>query len=147
MNTRRAHPVGVLEENLSHPRTRQAFRSTRLLVGCYAGLSVLTLIAVILLRNHPDMVTDAVGVRATIVVATSLLMVSFAARTARGHSRSYLRLRLASGIMVVAIAVIVALPGAFPVWLRVEQGVCGALLIGVVTIVNGKQMRSAFASR
>ncbi|MFE0375054.1 hypothetical protein ACFW1M_05590 [Streptomyces inhibens] len=147
MNTRRAHPVGVLEENLSHSRTRQAFRSTKLLVGCYAGLSVLTLVAVILLRNHPDMVTDAVGVRATIVVATSLLMVSFAARTARGHSRSYLRLRLASGIMVVAIAVIVALPGAFPVWLRVEQGVCGALLIGVVMIVNGKQMRSAFASR
>ncbi|REK86586.1 hypothetical protein DY245_31420 [Streptomyces inhibens] len=147
MNTRRAHPVGVSEEDLSHPRTRQAFRSAKRLVGCYAGLSVLTLIAVILLRNHPDMVTDAVGVRATVVAATSLLMVSFAARTARGHSRSYLRLRLASGIMVVAIAVIVALPGAFPVWLRVEQGVCGALLIGVVLTVNGKQMRAAFASR
>lgn len=91
--------------------------------------------------------TDAVWVRASIVVATSLLMVSFAVRTGRGHSRSYLRLRLASGIMLVAIAVIVALPGAFPVWLKVEQGVCGVLLLGVVVIVNGRRVRSAFAAR
>ncbi|MGW3009305.1 hypothetical protein ACWC9R_10755 [Streptomyces sp. NPDC001219] len=72
-------------------------------------------------------------------------MASFAARTARGRRRSYLRLRLASGIMLVAIAVIIVLPGAFPVWLKIEQGVCGALLTGVVAIVNGKQLRSAFA--
>lgn len=74
-------------------------------------------------------------------------MTSFAARTARGHSRSYLRLRLASGVMVLAIAVIVALPGAFPVWLKVEQAVCGVLLLLVVGIVNGKRIRSAFASK
>ncbi len=49
--------------------------------------------------------------------------------------------------MLVAIAVIVALPGAFPVWLRVEQAVCGLLLAGVVVLVNGRHLRSLFATR
>ncbi|MEU3993252.1 hypothetical protein OG301_04840 [Streptomyces platensis] len=145
MNTRRSHPAGVSEDRLSRPRVQQAFRSARLLVGCYVGVSALTLLAIILLRNHPDLVTDAVWVRATIVVATSLLMASFAARAAGGHHRSYLRLRWASGIMLVAIAVIIAVPGAFPLWLKMEQGVCGLLLAGVVVSVNGKELRAAFA--
>ncbi|WP_424891471.1 hypothetical protein [Streptomyces sp. XH2] len=88
--------------------------------------------------------TGAVRVRAGIVVAASLLMASFAARTARGHSRSHLRLRLSSAAMAVAIAAIVALPGTFPAWLKAEQAACGVLLLGVVLAVNGKQMRSAF---
>jgi hypothetical protein len=32
--------------------------------------------------------------------------------------------------------VIVALPGAFPVWFRLEQAVCGLLLLPVVVRVN-----------
>ncbi|WP_438485483.1 hypothetical protein [Streptomyces sp. S186] len=135
----------IAEDRLNDESVRQAFRRTKRLVGCYVGLSVLTLIAIILLRDHPDIATDAAWVRVIIVVATSLLMTSFAARASRGHSKSFLRLRLASGIMVVAIAVIVALPGAFPVWLRIEQAVCGILLLGVVTRVNGKTLRSVFA--
>ncbi|MGW1378873.1 hypothetical protein ACWD6P_32035 [Streptomyces sp. NPDC002446] len=146
MATRSTHPAAPSNERLSHPRIQRALRSTKLLVGCYVGLSVCTLIAIILLRGHHDLVTDAVWVRVSIVVATSLLMAAFAAGTARGHSRSYLRLRLASGVMVTAISVIVALPGAFPAWLRIEQAVCGILLIGVVLMVNSKRMRSAFAA-
>ncbi|MGW7487853.1 hypothetical protein [Streptomyces sp. NPDC054786] len=146
MNSPRPHSVAPSGGDLRHPHLRRALRSTKLLVGCYAVLSGLTLLAIILLRHHPDLVTDAVWVRASIVVATSLLMVSFAARTGRGHSRSYLRLRLASGIMPAAIAVIIALPGAFPVWLKAEQALCGVLLLGVVLIVNSRRMRSAFAA-
>ncbi|MEW1751523.1 hypothetical protein ACIQU1_24515 [Streptomyces angustmyceticus] len=147
MTTHRTLPAGTSDDRLRHPRTRQALRSTKLLVGCYAGLSALTLCAIFVLRHHPDLVTDAVWVRAVIVVATSLLMTSFAVRTARGHRRSYLRLRLASAVMPAAIAVIIALPGGFPTWLKLEQGVCGVLLLGVVMIVNGRRLRAAFASR
>ncbi|MFE1768187.1 hypothetical protein ACFW81_28715 [Streptomyces angustmyceticus] len=148
MTTHRTNPPGTSDDGLlRHPRTQRALRGVKLLVGCYAGLSALTLCAVYVLRHHPDLVTDAVRVRVVIVVATSLLMASFAARTARGHRRSYLRLRLTSAVMAAAIAVIVALPGGFPTWLKLEQGVCGALLLGVVTIVNGRRLRAAFASR
>ncbi|MCZ1008007.1 hypothetical protein [Streptomyces lydicus] len=147
MNTPIPHAAEPAGGDLRHLLLRRALHRATLLVGGYALLSALTLVAIILQRHRPDLVTDAVWVRASIVVVTSLLMVSFAVRTGRGHSRSYLRLRLASGIMLVAIAVIVALPGAFPVWLRAEQGVCGVLLLGVVVIVNGRRVRSAFAAR
>jgi hypothetical protein len=49
--------------------------------------------------------------------------------------------------MVVAIAVILAIPGDFPLWFKLEQGICGLLLLGVVVVVNGQRLRSAFASR
>jgi hypothetical protein len=44
--------------------------------------------------------------------------------------------------MLVAIVVIVALPGLFPVWLRIEQAVCGQLLLGVTVLVNGRRARA-----
>lgn len=41
--------------------------------------------------------------------------------------------------------VIVAVPGDFPLWFKLEQGVCGLLLLGVVLVVNGKHLRTAFS--
>ena len=54
--------------------------------------------------------------------------------------------------MMVAIAFIIALPGTFPLWMKIEQGACGLLLIGllligVVAIANGKHMQSLFAAK
>jgi hypothetical protein len=64
----------------------------------------------------------------------------------RGTSRAYLRLRIVSTVTVVAIAVTIALPGTFPLWMKIEQGFCGLLLLGVVFLANGKLMRSMFAT-
>ncbi|RSD07416.1 hypothetical protein [Amycolatopsis eburnea] len=118
-----------------------AFRPVLLLTGAYAALSVLTLAVIVLLRNHPAVVTDAVWVRATLVVASSLLTFAFARSAARGSKKGLLRLRIVSAVMLVAIAVIVALPGLFPLWLRLEQGVCGLLLLGVTVLINGRRSR------
>jgi hypothetical protein len=92
-------------------------------------------------------VNDAVWTRGTIVVASALLTFVCAVRAARGSRRAYLRLRIISAVMLVAIAVIIALPGTFPLWMRIEQGVCGLVLIGVVVVVNGQHLRSLFAAR
>jgi hypothetical protein len=124
-----------------------ALRIVRLLVAAYLALSVLTVAAVVVFRDHASMVTDAVWVRTVIVVASAGVMTAFAARAARGHGRSFLRLRLVSAIMVVAIVVIIAIPGVFPVWLKVEQGACGLLLLGVVLVVNSKHLRTAFGAK
>jgi hypothetical protein len=110
-------------------------------------ISVLTLVAIIVLRNHATVVNSAVWTHGTIVAVSALLLFTLTVRAASGSSRAYLRLRIASAIMVVAIAVIIALPGTFRLWMKVEQGVCGLLLIGVVAIVNGKHVRSLFAAR
>jgi hypothetical protein len=124
---------------------RTAMRDVIRLVGCYLGLSLLTLAAVVLLRDDPAVVNTAVWVRATIVAASAAVTAVVAAQAARGSRRGYLRLRIVSAAMLVAIVVIVALPGLFPVWLRLEQGVCGLLLAGVVVIANRTRVRALFA--
>jgi hypothetical protein len=147
MKAMKPHPAAISAETQSHPPIRTAFRGTRLLVGSYLGISVLALAAIAVLRDHPAVVSSAVWIHGTIVVISALVMFTFTARASRGSSRAYLRLRLASVIMVAAIAVIIVLPGTFPLWLKIEQGVCGLILLGVVVIVNGKRMRSLFAAR
>ena len=135
------------EEHQTRPRTQTALRSTKLLVGGYTAISVLALVAIALLRNHAAVVNSAVWTHGIIVAASALLLFTFTVRAAGGSRRAYLRLRIASSVMVVAIAVIIALPGTFPLWMKIEQGVCGLLLIGVVVIVNGKHMQSLFAAK
>lgn len=146
MNTRMNSRI-LSKEHLNHPKSQIAFRNVKLFVGGYLGLSVLTLATIILLRDNTAIVTPAVWVRGTIVVASALLTALFARQTARGSRGGYLRLRLVSAIMLVAIATIIVLPGLFPLWMKIEQGVCGLLLLGVVIVVNSKHLRSTFAAR
>jgi len=74
-----------------------------------------------------------------------VLTLAFAAGAARGSRGAYRRLRVITAVMPVAIVVIIALPGTFPLWMKVEQAVCGVLLLGVVAVVNGRVMRASFA--
>ncbi|MFD1543470.1 hypothetical protein [Nonomuraea guangzhouensis] len=129
------------------PFSLTAFRRMKVLVGCYFVLSVLTLVAAYVLRDDPAMVNDTVWIRGAIVAVASSLMYAFVTGTARGRRRAYLRLRITSALMVVAIAVLISIPGLLPMWMRIEQGVCGLLLLGVVLIVNGRHLRSLFAAR
>ena len=111
----------------AQPRsTLMAMKTTRILVASYLALSVLTVVAVFLMRDHAALVNPAVWVRSCIVAASAALMMSFVVRGA------HRRLRVLSTIMLVAIAVILAIPGDFPLWLKIEQAVCGLLLVGVV---------------
>jgi hypothetical protein len=126
---------------------RTALGRVRGLVGVYLAISVLTLVGIVLLRHHVTVVTDAVWVRGSIVVASATLMSVFAARAAQGSKGAFRRLRVVSAVMVVAIVVIVAVPGVFPVWMKVDQAVCGVVLLSVVLVVNGKHLRTAFGGR
>ena len=56
-------------------------------------------------------------------------------------------MRIVSAVMLAAIVVIIALPGTFPVWMKIEQGVCGVLLLGVCLIAYGKGLRASFGAR
>jgi hypothetical protein len=106
--------------------TLRHMKTTRILVAGYLTISVLTVVAVFLMRGHAGLVNPAVWVRSCIVAASAALMMSFVIR------RAYKRLRIVSTIMLVAIAVILAVPGDFPLWLKIEQAFCGLLLVGVV---------------
>lgn len=130
---------------LDQPQSRAAFRTVQLLVGCYLGLSVLTLVAAVLLRNHSRQVNDVVWTRGTIVAVVAAVMFAATVRAAHGSRQAYRRVRIMSAAMVLAIVVLISLPGFLPLWMRIEQGVCGLVLLGVVALVNGNRLRSAFA--
>jgi hypothetical protein len=128
------------------PRASAALRTIRVLVGCYLGLSALTLVVAALLGDDPVLVPDSVWVRGVIVLISSVLVNAFAARAARGSRGAWRRVWVFSAVMAVAIVVIIAIPGVFPVWMKIEQGVCGALLVAVVALARGRVLRTAFAA-
>ncbi len=146
MSTSTATHRQPVAEN-GQPDTAQAFRRIKLLAGGYATLSVLTLAAIVVLRHHAGLVNAAVWTRAVIVVISALLTLRFIAGAARGSRRAFLRVRIISAVMVLAIAVIVALPGTFPLWMKIEQSVCGVVLIAIAALVNGRRLGSAFVTR
>jgi len=137
----------IAETKIQHPRSQAAFRAVKLLIGSYLGISVLTMVAAILLRGNAAIAPIAVLVRGSIVVGHALINLLFAARMARGSRVGYILLRISSIVMVVAIVVIIAIPGDFPVWFKIEQGCCGLLLLGVVIVAFTKQVRSVFARK
>jgi hypothetical protein len=139
--------TAVSEADLKHPRSVSAFRVVKVLIGIYAVLSVLTIGVAVLFRNDPTLVNDTVWTRGGILAVVSLLTYAFTVSASRGSRRAFLRIRIISALQVVAIAVIVSLPGLIPLWMRGEQVLCGLVLLGVVILVNGKHLRSVFASR
>lgn len=92
----------------------------------------------------PRQFNSAVWTRGTIVALSALFTLTFTVRATSGSCRAYLRLRIVSAVMLAAIVVIIALPGPFPVWMKLEQGLCGVLLAGVCTVANGKSLRALF---
>lgn len=135
----------LTQKRLKLPHTQSAFRRVNLLVFGYIGLSILTMLIAIWFRDDPEIVTPAVWIRGAIVVGSALLTAFFAARTAQGSRMGYIGLRLESAIMFVVMVVIVVLPGLFPLWMKIEQGVCGLFLLGIVVIASSKHVRQVFA--
>lgn len=129
---------------LDHPRTRAAYTTIRRLVAGYLAISVVALVAIVLMRHDATEVNDTVWTRGIIVVVTAVLLLAFIARASRGSRSAFVRLRVVSIVTPVAILVLVALPGVLPLWMRIEQGVCGLVMMGVAAIANGRHLRSAF---
>ncbi|MEU9075581.1 hypothetical protein ACFYUY_21765 [Kitasatospora sp. NPDC004745] len=128
----------------SHPDTVRALRDVRRLVLAYLGLSVATLVAALALRDHHDAVNSAVWIRGTAAAASAAFALALTGRAARGSHRAYRRLRIVSAVLVAAVVAIIAAPGTFPVWMKVEQGLCGLALLGVAVLVNGRRLRTLF---
>jgi hypothetical protein len=113
------------------------------LLAAFLVISVGTVAAAVLMRHHPALVTPAVWVRTPLVAASAAVLLLFARRAAAGHRASFRRLRVISMVVLAAIVAVVAWPGAFPTWLRVEQAVCGVVMLSVVVRTNLRSVRSA----
>ncbi|MFC4907356.1 hypothetical protein [Actinomadura gamaensis] len=129
---------------IQDPNHVTAFRRLKALVGLYTAVSVLTFAGLVAYRDSSS-VTQPVWVRISIVAVSSLILFALTLRASRGSRGAFRRVRILSTVMLAAIVVIVSLPGTFPVWMRIEQGVCGVFLLGVVAISNGRRLRAGFA--
>jgi hypothetical protein len=129
------------------PGTAAVFHKIQLLLGGYLGVSVLALVAIVLMRNHTAEVNSTVWGQGIVVAASALGAFMIALRAARGSRSAYRRLRILSVVVVAAIAVKIALPGVFPLWVKAELGVAGLLMLGVAVLVNGSQLRSLRAAK
>jgi hypothetical protein len=139
--------LDVMDTVTIESRGTTALRTTTVLVGGYLVLSVLTLVAAVLLRNDAAIITIAVWIRGCFAAASGAVLLALAIRASRGSAPAYRRVRIISAVIVVAITVIILLPGTFPLWMKIEQGVCELLLIGVVVIVNRRNVRALFSAR
>ncbi|WP_231921259.1 hypothetical protein [Micromonospora auratinigra] len=116
------------------------------LLAAFLVISVSTLIAAIAMRHHPALVTSAVWIRTPLVAASAAVLLWLARRAAAGHRKSFRRLRIISIVVLAAIIAVVAWPGAFPVWIRIEQAVCGVFMLSVVVRTNLRVVRSTMAA-
>lgn len=89
----------------------------------------------------------AIWIRCSLVLASGIVVVAMAVAAARGSRGAWVRLRIVSPIIVAAVIVIVSIPGFLPDGVRIEQAVCGLLLLPVAILVNLPRMRALFAPK
>lgn len=128
----------------AQPLASEAFRHLRWLIAGYIGVTILTLVAIVVLSGHHDLVNDDVWTRGVGAVISSLLLFRATRQAERGSRRAFNRLRIVSAIILVVLATIAILPGVYPAWMRIDQGICSLLMLGVVVFANRQSVRGLF---
>jgi len=115
-----------------------------MLLAGFLVVSAVMEAALIVLSATKWAIDSTVWTRCSLVLGSSIVLLLFAVRAARGSRRSWLRVRILSPIVVTAVVVVVSIPGFLPDWVRLEQGLCGALVLGAAILVNLPRTRAHF---
>ncbi|OPH49350.1 hypothetical protein BC351_37280 [Paenibacillus ferrarius] len=98
-------------------------------------ISWLTVAAIIILSyTAPNLVNPEAWVRGIIIAATSVLTLVFANRAATGKPRALMRLRIVVTLLLVAFTAVLFFL-SLPIWMKVEQAVCSALLLVIAILI------------
>ncbi|WP_158883362.1 hypothetical protein [Amycolatopsis anabasis] len=125
-----------------HPRTRLG--KVQKFVLAYGALAVVVLIAVVLLSIAGKEVTSFMWGRTGGVLASAVATYWLTVLAARGSRSAFLRVRVISVVVPIAIIAIDLIPGALPPWFIALQ-IAGALTLAPAAfIVNGSGLRAAF---
>jgi hypothetical protein len=130
---------------VTDPDAREKLDIAKKLLGGYAAVSVLTLLAIVVFSGNPEIVTSAVWIRGSILAVASLVTFALGVSMAGGSASNYRRVKIIALAQVVAVVVIESIPGSFPLWFKIANGVCGALLIIVVLLTFARSVRATFA--
>lgn len=133
--------------DLAADARRSAFRPVLVLIAAF-GLVSAAMLGVLIAESATGTAIDsAVWVRCSLVFASSLVLYLITVRASRGSRSAWLRVRIISVVVFVAVVVIVSIPGFLPDWVRLEQAVCGALVLPAAILVNLPRMRAHFPKR
>lgn len=118
----------------------------RLWLACGA-VSVLALgVAAVLTQVDPDDVNWVVWLRGTVVAVACFVFIAVTAAVARGSRRAFTRMRWVAILAPIGIVLIIVSPDSgYPAWMKVEQGVIGALIALIAVQLNRPEVRAAFA--
>jgi hypothetical protein len=123
---------------------RVAFRPLLLLVSAFVAVSTGMLVFLAGASAAGASFGDAIWIRCSLVLGSGIVLLLFTIRAARGSRAALVRLRIVSPVVVTAIIVIVSIPGFLPDWVRLEQAVCGILIVPVAILVNLRRTRALF---
>jgi hypothetical protein len=114
---------------------RAAFRPVFAFITAFLVLSAAMIAFVAVLAVFGVGVDSAVWIRGSFVVASGIVLLAIARVAARGSRSALIRLRIIMPVVIIALIVIVSIPGLLPDWARVEQAVCGALLLPAAVMI------------
>lgn len=124
-----------MSESLARSSTR--VRRATGLAAMHVGLSLAAVVILIVGQAGEDTPSTSAWVHGVIVAATAFLLLSFAIRASRGGPAGLRRLRISSSVLGIALVVVVLIPGAFPVWMRILEAASAVCVLGVFVQVHG----------
>ncbi|GAB3615243.1 hypothetical protein GCM10027415_35830 [Humibacter ginsengisoli] len=123
---------------------RAAFRPVLLLFTGFLVVSAAMIAVLVAMSVGGASIESAIWIRCSLVLASAVVLLLIGASAARGSRAAWIRLRIITPIVVIAVIVIVSIPGFLPDWVRVEQAVCGLLVLPAVILVNLPRMGRLF---
>src|SRR5690349_1542758 len=106
---------GMTKLTVTDPDAREKLDIAKKLLGGYAAVSVLALLAIVVFSGNPAVVTGAVWIRGSILAGASLVTFALGVSMANGSAANHRRVKIIALAQVVAIVVIESIPGSFPV--------------------------------
>lgn len=131
--------------NLTSQQQFEAFQRAKGFVVLYGLLGAIVLATVVVRAATGHVVPGFLWGRSCAVFATSVVAFWFLTLAARGARWAYLRIRVISVVMPIAIVGVDLIPGLCPGWFAVMQAVCALAIVPVAFIVNSSRVRAAFA--
>ncbi|MFD8542947.1 hypothetical protein [Streptomyces sp. NPDC059649] len=137
------HPAAATA-HLHPPRTQRAFGTAKNLVAAYGALSaaVLITVAVLALTGHP--VTSFMWGRSGGMLGSAAVIYWMTVLAARGTRWAYLRVRILTVLMPIAIIGVDMIPGICPPWFALSQAASALPLAAAAFLSNGSRLRAAF---
>lgn len=130
--------------HLHPPCIRRDFGTVKRLVAAYGalGAAVLITVAVLAATGHP--VTSFLWGRSGGVLASAAVIYWMTVLAARGTRWAFLRVRILSVLMPIAIVGVDLIPGICPPWFALIQAASALPLAAAAFVSNGSRLRAAF---